>query len=344
MKRALSALAMLFFLFQVRATHIVGAEIYYEQDSIDPYTVHATVNVFTSFNSAINNIPVNISWGDGIVDSVFASDTTFIDLSKYSVAYKKSHTYSALPPNGQTGYNISCTILNRSDGVANISNGNTGNLPVYVESFLPAHILETKLGHRSPRIVSLPDITAATNVLHHDSLLIESYYYVTAELTVPLQSEGVPVPLYEYPDAVTPNLPNVFVLDTAARVVIWNSPKQIATYAVAIKLYQYEHNTILGYVMRDYLIYVEYGLPVGVDEFIDPKNFVFYSNGALHVTSEKAGESNIVLFDAVGRKVLNQLITDNHTAISCSHLPAGVYIYAFTEGEMLQQRGKLMLE
>jgi hypothetical protein len=325
------------------ATHLAGAEIFYEQDSVNAFRFYVTVNFYKTLNPNLDLQPIYLNWGDGIIDTVYNEDTTYLALSYYVFTYRHNHTYAGLPPVGAKGYTISTTGLWRLGVSNNINEGNSENVACYVEAFISNHQLAGRVGNRSPRIVSLPKIRASMFVPHIDTLVMQGSETLFTKATVPLQDGANFVPVYKYPDELYPSPANLYTVDSAAHLLSWISPAYQGVYTVALKMNQYAGDTLLGYTMRDYPIFVQWG-PAGMWED-EPEAVLRYSHSMLLVQIPAEQENVCVLLtDLSGRVRLRHALHNSATHIPVSDLERGVYVYALLQNGTAKQSGKVVIE
>ena len=65
------------------------------------------------------------------------------------------------------------------------------------------------------------------------------------------------------------------------------------------------------------------------------------SNGKIYITSKTTLDKEIVIFDILGKKVLQTVITTKE--LSISNIPSGVYIIKISEGDVTSTR-KLIIK
>ncbi|HRP39700.1 MAG TPA: gliding motility-associated C-terminal domain-containing protein [Chitinophagales bacterium] len=251
------------------ATHYRAADVTYEL--IAPFTYRVTIRTIAEDNAADRDT-VRISWGDGTPEEVLARTNgpivngfhkgEFIGFGFKRNLYIGTHTFPGVPPPPLNYYVISFYDPARRNGITNINNGTSDQIPIYVEDTLrfPADI--ASLGYNNSPVFQ-QDPIAYGNV---NQLLVHSQNpwdsdgdSLTFELVTPLQFSDIPVPNWQNPQNIpTPNDPsNQFKIDKFTGEIIWNVPKQVGLYNVGILVREYRRGILLGTLLRDFHIVID---------------------------------------------------------------------------------------
>jgi len=137
---------ILLFLFVLKtsfATHFIAGEITY--DYLGPLTYKATITTYSEDNSATTaQDTIYLHWGDGTIESVVRTNgsiggtgvpsgelipgTTIVK----NIYISNTHTYAGALP----FYVIYIQEENRRNGIINVANGNSDQVPFYLEDTL----------------------------------------------------------------------------------------------------------------------------------------------------------------------------------------------------------------
>lgn len=258
------------FLPKANATHYRAGEITYRY--IGNFKFEVTVITYSKFDGPsqwADRDSIEIFWGDGTssivcrsngpVNSSGCRDGVIISTNPISIKmseYTTQHTYPGIPPN--KFYIIGFFDMNRIDGINNIDNGNSVNIPFYVEDTLKFPVsLESIGGNSSPILFSRPiDYANVNDTFYHnpgafdpdgDSL---DFQFIT-----PLQDHNVNVPLHLQPDVYCPTN-DVFTLNHKTGEIIWAVPCQPGIFNIAILIREFRNGVNLGTLIRDMQIIV----------------------------------------------------------------------------------------
>ncbi|MEX2588956.1 MAG: gliding motility-associated C-terminal domain-containing protein, partial [Chitinophagales bacterium] len=244
-----------------------AGEITYRQ--ISQLTFEATVTTYTKTSGPSLNADrdsLEIDWGDGTSSFVARVNGTpggtnnvpqgemiadDIKMNKYVA----THTY----PGPLPFYVISMTDPNRNDGIVNVNNGNSVNILFYLEDTI--RVLDpTFVGYNSSPVLLNPPIDNANinEIFYHNPAAYDpdgdslSYELIPSKATPDFN-----VPLYQYPDEVSPGIDNNFTIDARTGLITWDVPKApTGEYNVAILIREYRNGIQLGSILRDMQITV----------------------------------------------------------------------------------------
>lgn len=269
------AFGFLLFTFHfAHATHYRAGEILYKL--LGNYKYEVTIVTYSKFDG--QSIPadrdtVTISWGDGTFallprsngvdgdgngyrDGVIISTAPSIKKNEY----KGTHTYAGAPPKGY--FLVSFYDNNRIDGITNIDNGQSVNVPFYVEDTLkyPTEIANIGLNN-SPELLYPPiDYANCNDTFYHNPLAIDTDGdSLDFSLIVCLQDQGVLVPQYAYPDQYcrARGQPNcTLTVNRHTGELIWATPCDVGTFNIAILIREYRGGVCIGTLIRDMQIIV----------------------------------------------------------------------------------------
>ncbi len=266
------ALLFIFFVFsffRTYATHYRAGEIIYKLVAEFQYECSVVTYSKTSSFQADRDF-VEIEWGDGTMDTIARVNGPVIgglhkgeeldnDIKKN--IYVGRHTYPGVPSPPNRFYIISFLDVNRIDGIANIGNGQSVDVPFYVEDTIKFPTDLANIGfNSSPELLYAPiDFANLNDTFYHnpgafdpdgDSLIFE--------LMPCLQGQSQNVPLYVYPDdycqLLQPN--NTFTIDRHTGQIVWATPCQLGIFNIAILIHEYRNGVNMGTLIRDMQIIV----------------------------------------------------------------------------------------
>ena len=271
-------LTLLFYLFafQVFATHYRGGEITYT--IIGPYRILATVTLYTKFSNPSNladRDTIGISWGDSTTDFLprinGVHDGSCTGTSPCGViiatdikqsVYEGVHQYAYPPPSDF--YTLSFTDENLIGGIANINNGGSINVPIFLNAsvYMGAgyHVLPWGFD-ASPMFLNPPKYYAFVS----DTFRFNSAAYapnsdsLSYSLVAPMISPNENVPAYVFPDDYcnqNVQLDNSLTIDSATGEVTWITPCTQGFFQIQILVKEYRCGFYLGSVARNMQIIV----------------------------------------------------------------------------------------
>jgi len=240
----------------LNATHNRSGEITYRQ--IGPLTIRATITTYTKASStAADRDSLLLNWGDGTAQMVGRSNGNGELIPGEDIKvnyYTAEHTYP-----GRATYTLSFEDPNRVNNIVNVNFPNSVDVPFFVSTTFT--LINTQFqGFNNSVILLQPPIDFACNnrrFIHNPNAYDIDGDSLSYELVVPLQSNGVEVPAYQYPDQVSPGPGNNIFLDPITGDFIWDSPKQTGEYNIAIKINEYRNGVLLNSVIRDMQIRVQ---------------------------------------------------------------------------------------
>ncbi|MBP7389251.1 MAG: gliding motility-associated C-terminal domain-containing protein [Chitinophagales bacterium] len=253
---------LLFSSFYSYATHYRAGEITYSITG--NFQVTARCTTYTTVNSPADKDYVEIKWGDGAIDTIYRVNGNGENLGNnvQRNIFVGVHTYAGAPPPPNKYYIIGVLDPNRIDGINNIDNGNSVNIPFYVEDTLKFPTDAANIGLNNSPILLYPPIDYANvnDTFYHNPLAYDpdgdSLVFI---LKVPLQEQDLEVPLYEFPDLyclANGVSNNTFTLNKDNGEIIWALPCQQGIFNIAILIKEYRGGFHLGTMIRDMQIIV----------------------------------------------------------------------------------------
>ncbi|MFN8288022.1 MAG: gliding motility-associated C-terminal domain-containing protein [Chitinophagales bacterium] len=258
------------------ATHYRAGEIIYRRTGNLTYEADVITYSKTSYPSNLADRDIiTIDWGDGDTDSIaringpdadgngFPDGEDFPGLDIKKNVYRGSHTYAGVPPPPKNFFVISFEDQNRIDGINNIANGSSVNVPFFVEDTLKFPTDVANIGLNSSPVLQNPPIDYANvndTFFHNPAAVDPDGDSLIYELIPPLQGAlGLQVPLYQFPDAYCQanGYPNdVFVIDRFTGQITWAVPCQQGIFNIAILIHEYRNGVNMGTLIRDMQIIV----------------------------------------------------------------------------------------
>ena len=263
MKRQLQiypVLFTLFFCFSIPksfATHNRAGEITYRV--INGLTIEATITTYTKASSvAADRDSLEICWGDNqceTVERINGNGELLPNDTKLN-RYVATHTYP-----GIAHYTISMTDPNRNGGILNVNWPNSENVPFHLETTVTFFNPNFQGPNNSP-ILSQPPIDIAClgqEFIHNPNAWDPDGDSLAYRLINPLQGINSPVPLYEYPNQISPTTPtdiNEHNLNQTTGTFTWTFPQQTGEYNIAMYIIQFRGGIPIDTMIRDMQILV----------------------------------------------------------------------------------------
>jgi gliding motility-associated-like protein len=272
-----------FYAEDVFATHYRAGEITYEL--IAPFTYRVTVRTIAEDNAADRDT-IRVRWGDGSLDELLSRTNGPIIGGSHKgepvgFGFKRNiyigtHTFPGVPPPPRNYYVISFYDPARVNNVININNGNSVDVPFFVEDTLrfPADV--ASIGYNSsPVFFQDPFDYGNVNEVFTHSLnpFDPDGDSLTFDITTPLLNFGSVVPNWRNPQNVPmandPN--NVFALNRQTGEIVWTTPQRQGLYNVGILIREYRRGILMGTILRDFHIIIESrnNIPPKVSELND---------------------------------------------------------------------------
>ena len=237
-----------------QATHNRAGEITYEQ--IGPLTIRVTVTTYTKTSSiSADRDSLTVFWGDGtesLVGRVNGNGEELPNNIKKNL-YIKEHSYP-----GRGTYTISMIDPNRTEGIINVNEPNSVNVPFYLETVITLLNAQFQGRNNSAQLLQPPiDIACVgQRFIHNPNAFDPDGDSLAYELITPMVDANNPVPRYMYPDQINPGINNQIFFDETTGDFIWESPQREGDYNIAILIKEYRNGTLINTIIRDMQIKV----------------------------------------------------------------------------------------
>ncbi|MFN8288025.1 MAG: T9SS type A sorting domain-containing protein [Chitinophagales bacterium] len=270
MKHKLLLTAFVFITTIVSATHLRGGFI--TAKYLGGNTFQVSVTTF-SRNSYPSNLAdrkfVTIDYGDGNTDSIFRINGPDLDADgipdgedcandlKKSI-YQGIHTYAGMPPPPNNCFVLSYLEMNRIDGINNIANGGSVNVPFFLSDTLFNADFATS-SNSSPNLFAC--LAQYGNV--SDSLSFNPAFYdedgdsMSFTTTVPLQDANLPAPLYKFPNdycAAHGFGSSDYHVDSLTAQIVWHTPCAVGIFDAALQVREFRCGVLLSSSIFDFQI------------------------------------------------------------------------------------------
>ena len=252
------------------ATHNKAGEITFKRVG-DPgdFIYDILVTTYTDSRSvAAHRDAIEVFFGHGspeeseIVSARVNCEKVDLGNNTWMNCYQVRHRF----PGAGECYIISFNDPNRVSEIININDSNSVNIPFYIQSELCIWDATGETSNNSPDLLEPPISFACQGqrYIHNPNAFDIDGDRLTYEVVDPMMSVNKPVPNFESPEGVNGNEGGTFTLDTATGELIWDVPKRIGLYNIAIRITEWrevktEGSTILrkmGYITRDMQIEV----------------------------------------------------------------------------------------
>lgn len=262
--------------FQAQATHYRAGEITFENKGNYLYVARCTTYAkWSSPSDLADKDTLTIDWGDGSIATIYRvngpdvgfpaapgpngiPDGELLGNDIKMNIYVQEHQYAGAPPPPNRFYIVSVMDYNRMAGITNIQNGNSVNVPFFIEDTIKFPNNDASIGlNSSPILLSLPiDYANLNDTFYHnpnayDPNLGDSLDF---QLIAPLQYHDQAVPGYRYPDVVCPD--RTFTLNNRTGEIIWATPCSTGIYNIAILIRDFRNGVNLSTMIRDMQIIV----------------------------------------------------------------------------------------
>lgn len=240
------------------ATHNRAGEIIYEQ--IGPLTIRATIKTYTKASSTgADRDSLELFWGDGSSTVLQRSNGNGngVEITGSDVkvnCYIGEHTYAS-----RATYTLSFTDPNRVNGILNVNFPNSVDIPFYLETTFT--LLNTQFQGLNNSVILLePPLDFACRdkiFIHNPNAFDIDGDSIGYELVIPQMQVGIPVPNYAFPNEIIPGIDNQIFLDEITGDFIWNTPKAVGEYNIAIKISEFRNGQLISSITRDMQIFVD---------------------------------------------------------------------------------------
>lgn len=259
------------------ATHYRAGEILYEL--IGNYKYRVTIITYAKWSFPSNladKDTVLIYWGDGYAETLARNNGTDADGNGIpdgemvgndirKNVYSGIHTYPGAPPPPYRFYRVQFMDLNRIDGIINFDNGNSVDIPFYVEDSLKYPTDLANIGFNSSPVLTNPPIDYANlfdTFVHNPGAYDPDGDSMDFQL-VPCKRNlnGDVVYNFSYPDnyCISQGFPaNTLTIDRHTGQVVWATPCRVGIFNIAILVTEYRNGVNIGTLLRDMQIIVDY--------------------------------------------------------------------------------------
>lgn len=255
--RCLAFLCLCFVPCSLWATHNRAGEIHVEQ--IGPLRVRATIITWTKASSvSADRDTLDINWGDGTPkQSVRRSNGGGKGFElpndiRYNL-YITEHTYA-----GPACYKISMTDPNRIVGIVNVNPPSSDNVPFHIETIYCFQDPQFGGTNTTPYLRQPPIDNACLGqpFKHNPNAFDPDRDSLSYRLIKPLQSVGVAVPEYSFPNQIAPGVNNTLTLDEKTGDILWDAPRARGEYNLAFIIISWRYGTPIDTTIRDMQIFV----------------------------------------------------------------------------------------
>ena len=243
MKKSFIILFLLIFTLNVNATHNRAGEINYTQ--IGPLTFEITLVTYTDPTTIAHQQRTELYFyfSDNTQDTFPRVSETLIDINISRNEYFGIHTF----PSPGT-YIISMEDPNRNSGIINIPN--SVNISFYLESII---MINPLIGNNSaPVLLNSPIDNAVVGIpfIHNPSAFDIDGDSLSYSIISCKGESGNPINGYQFPEAS-----NSLNIDENG-TLIWDSPKLVGNYNIAILIEEWRGKVKVGSIIRDMQITV----------------------------------------------------------------------------------------
>jgi len=246
----------MFTCYNAYCTHNRAGEITYVQTG--PLTLRATITTYTKASStAADRDTLLLMWGDGNSSFVPRTNGNGEEIPGEDIKinyYTAEHTYP-----GRATYTLSFNDPNRVNNIQNVNFPNSVDVQFYVETVVTFVNTQVLGLNNSVQLLQAPIDYACVGerFIHNPNAFDADGDSLSFELIVPLETEGMEVPQYEFPNEIQPGLDNNISLDSRTGDFVWESPQSPGEYSIAIRVNEYRQGFLLTSVIRDMQIFVD---------------------------------------------------------------------------------------
>lgn len=238
----------------VFATHNRAGEITFRQ--IGNLTIEVTVTTYTKASSvAADRDSLEFFWGDNTSQFIKRdnSRTKFESNDVKINYYIATHTYP-----GSARYTMYFVDPNRVSTILNINYPNSVDIPFFLSTTFTLLNQQFQGPNNSVILLQPPlDIACAgKKFIHNPNGYDPDNDSLVYELAVPLQSVGLAVPNYLYPDEIAPGPNNTISINPSTGEFVWDAPVLQGEYNIAIRILEYRKGVLINEVLRDMQILV----------------------------------------------------------------------------------------
>ncbi len=248
------------------ATHNRAGEITFVHEPLagQPYRYLFTITTYTKVegggSAGADRDTLEVDFGDGSdlgkAPRINGNGGGGVDIGnniRHNI-YEISHSYPA-PFN----YVVSMKDPNRIDGIVNIQFGQSVDIPFFLQDTIFFRDPQF-FGLNSSPILLQPPIdygNVGYPFIHNPNAFDvdgDSLYF---ELISPKADINNDVPIYQYPDEVSPGPDNNISLNSNTGEFIWDAPQQAGIYNIAFLIREFRNGVQIGNMIRDMQVLVE---------------------------------------------------------------------------------------
>lgn len=247
------------------ATHNRAGEIHIEQiGACSDLTVRATIITYTKASAfAADRDSLEIFWGDGTKEWVYRvngpsggsgfpnGEVLANDVKKN--LYVATHAYPA-----RATYRVSMLDPNRVDGILNVNFPNSVTVTFYIETVYTFLNPQFQGCNSTPQLLQPPIDFGCVGrpFIHNPNAFDPDGDSLSYHLIQPLQSAGIPVPKYLFPNQIGSGGPNTVTLDPVSGDLRWINPLTPGEYNIAFIIISYRNGVALDTTIRDMQVLV----------------------------------------------------------------------------------------
>lgn len=251
------------------ATHNRAGEIVVEQiDGCNSNKVRATIITYTKTSSLqADRDTLTLCWGDANQTCVQVArvngaqpDPSVAPQGEPLANDVKFNKYVAeFTYDGPNTYTISVTDPNRNGGVLNVNFPGSDNIQFCIQTTFTVFNGQFQGCNSSPILLQPPVDYACIGqpFVHNPNAYDPDGDILTYELAVPLQSPGMPVPNFSWPQNVPGNEGSILSINSITGTMTWTSPQRAGEYNIAMRIISWRNGVPIDTTVRDMQILVE---------------------------------------------------------------------------------------
>ncbi len=246
------------FVTKIWATHNRAGEITVRQ--ISALRVEITITTYTKASSVpADRDTLELNFGDGtppmgVRRTNGGGGGEFLPNDTKKNLYVTEHNYPGLGT-----YLISMTDPNRNGGILNVNAPNSESVPFHLETSYT--LLSSQFqGRNSTPILLQPPIDigcVGQRFIHNPNAYDVDGDSLAYELITPLQSVGLVVPNYVYPNQIFAGPNNIINLNPVTGDFIWDAPQKAGEYNIAMYIIEYRNGVAIDTMIRDMQILIK---------------------------------------------------------------------------------------
>lgn len=251
------SVTILFVSLTTWATHNRAGEITYDQ--IGDLRIRITITTYTQTSSvAADRDSLLVFWGDGTSEYVYringGGDGVPLENNVKLNIYEAQHSYPA-----RATYTIGFMDRNRVANILNVNAPNSIEVPFYVQTTFTFLSTQFQGRNSSARLLQPPVDVACVGqpFIHNPNAYDIDGDSLAYRLGIPAMSADMNVPLYQFPDEIAPSTSNNITLDPITGDFVWDNPKLIGQYNIAIIIDEYRNGVLINSIVRDMQIRVQ---------------------------------------------------------------------------------------